>query len=101
MIQMTYQKKNGEIIRRTISSFSPYRIGDTNSYGWKVIDIKYNYNNKYYPKSEYDALVYKSLNRSRIISRYKRSFVKFYKELIYVVYLLLITRVFQIISSTM
>lgn len=99
MIQVTYLKRNGDEIRRTIEGYSPYRIGDINSYGWKVTDVKYKWkDNKYYTKSEYDRLVNRSIDKDRKISKYKRNIERVYKELAYLFYLLMIARVFQIIT---
>lgn len=98
MVQVTYQKRNGDIIRRTLEGYSPYRIGDINSYGWEVTDVKYKWKDKYYPRSEYDRLVNRSIDKHRKISSYKRKIEKVYKELIYIIYLLIIARVFQIIT---
>lgn len=99
MIQVTYQKRNGDTIRRTLEGYSPYRIGDINSYGWKVTDIKYKWGDKYYPRSEYDRLINRSIDKDRKISRYKRKIERIYKELAYLFYLLMIARVFQIITK--
>lgn len=100
MVQVTYIKRNGDTIRRTIGGYSPYKIGDTNSYGWKVIDIKYKWkDNKYYSRSEYDRLVNKSISLDKKIIQYKRNIQRVYKELVYLIYLLMIARVFQIITK--
>ena len=47
MVKTTYQKKNGEFIDKITCFNSTYKTGETNGYGWKVIDVKYLYNNKY------------------------------------------------------
>lgn len=44
----------------------PYKIGDTTSMCWKVLNIEYEYNNKYYSENEYNKLIQKD----------KRSLVK-------------------------
>ena len=100
MVQVTYVKRNGDILRRTIGGYTPYRIGDINSYGWKVTDVKYKWkDNKYYSRSEYDRLVNKSISLDRKIGKYKRTIERVYKELAYIFYLLMIARVFQIITK--
>ena len=100
MVQVTYVKRNGDILRRTIRGYTPYRIGDINSYGWKVTDVKYQWkDNKYYSRSEYDRLVNKSISLDRKISKYKRAIERVYKELAYIFYLLMIARVFQVITK--
>ena len=100
MVQVTYVKRNGDILRRTIEGYTPYRIGDINSYGWKVTDVKYKWkDNKYYSRSEYDRLVNKSISLNRKIIKYKRTIERVYKELAYILYLLIIARVFQVITK--
>lgn len=100
MVQVTYVKRNGDILRRTIEGYTPYRIGDINSYGWKVTDVKYKWkDNKYYSRSEYDRLVNKSISLDRKIGKYKRTIQRVYKELAYILYLLIIARVFQVITK--
>lgn len=56
MIKVTYQKKNGDIIERYNNKFISYKVGYINSYGWKVINIKYCYNGKYYDYNKYEKL---------------------------------------------
>ena len=100
MIQVTYLKRNGDILRRTIEGYTPYRIGDINSYGWKVTDVKYKWkDNKYYSRSEYDRLVNKAIDKNRKYYKYKRTIERVYKELAYILYLLIISRVFQVITK--
>lgn len=60
MIQITYQKRNGNIIKRLRKTLLPYKIGETTSMGWKVLNIEYEYNKKYYTHSEYNRLIYKN-----------------------------------------
>lgn len=43
-------------IRKTVL---PYKIGDTTSMGWKVLNIEYEYKDKYYPESKYNMLMQK------------------------------------------
>mgnify|MGYP006923307162 CR=1 FL=1 len=65
MIQMTYQKANGEIIQRIVNTYTPYNIGDTTSMGWYVKDKRYRYKNKYYSRADYDTLIDKSYKWNR------------------------------------
>lgn len=99
MIQVTYQKRNGEVIRRTIYGYSPYKIGDTNSYGWEVTDVKYKYNDKFYSKREYDLLTNREWVRRRRILKWKNTFYNVYKELAYCVILLILLRFFEVTSK--
>ena len=58
-MQITYQKRDGNIIQRYRNTMLPYKIGDETSMGWKVLNIEYEYNNKYYPEYKYHMLVHK------------------------------------------
>jgi hypothetical protein len=98
-MRMIYEKKNGDILQRTVTN-SPYKIGDVNAYGWKVIDIKYLYKDKYYSSSEYDNLMRKSWSKDRKISELKRKLTSVYKELIYIVMILILLRLYEVVSST-
>lgn len=63
MMQITYQKRDGTIMKRLRNTMLPYCVGDTTSMGWKVISIEYEYKNKYYPEYEYRNLIYQSKKR--------------------------------------
>lgn len=65
-MQITYEKRDGSILKRNRNTILPYNIGDTTSMGWKVLNIEYLYKNKYYPAYEY----------SRIIQNKKQSFIR-------------------------
>lgn len=60
MMQITYQKKNGSIMKRYRNTILPYSIGETTSMGWKVLNIEYKYNDKFYNQYDYCILVKKS-----------------------------------------
>ena len=55
-MQITYQKKDGSVMQRFRNTILPYKIGDTTSMGWKVLNIEYEYNNKYYPEYQYNII---------------------------------------------
>ena len=57
MMQITYQKSNGCIIQRQRNTPLQYKIGDITSMGWKVLNIEYEYNNKFYPEYKYNMLM--------------------------------------------
>lgn len=76
MIQITYQKNDGCIFQKHRNTILPYKIGDTTSMGWKVLNIEYEYNNKYYPEYEYNVLVYKN----RQISNKKKQIIELCKK---------------------
>ena len=67
MIQITYQKRDGSIMQRFRKTILPYKIGDITSMGWKVLNIEYEYNDKYYTYYEYNMLIHK--NKQRYIKR--------------------------------
>lgn len=80
MIQMTYQKSNGDIILREVL-YSRFKIGETTSMGWKVVDIKYKYKGKYYSRSEYDRLLDKEMKKDKQIMFIKRHLKQLFQEL--------------------
>ena len=77
-MQITYQKRDGCIFQRYRNTMIPYKIGDTTSMGWKVLNIEYEYNNKYYTQSEFNKLVHKDRERSL---KKRQSFNIFIKEI--------------------
>lgn len=76
MIQITYQKRDGSIFYRIRNTLLPYKIGDTTSMGWKVINIEYKYNNKYYKEYEYNRIIYKNKQRYFKIKKIKEFFIR-------------------------
>lgn len=68
MLQITYQKKDGCIFQRYRNTMIPYKIGDTTSMGWKVLNVEYEYENKYYPEQEYYTLIHRN-KQTRIKKR--------------------------------
>ena len=67
MMQITYQKRDGTTMKRLRNTMLPYSVGDTTSMGWKVINIEYEYKNKYYPEYEFRNLIYQS--KKKLIRR--------------------------------
>lgn len=59
MLLVTYQKENGCIIQRQRKTMLPYKIGDRTSMGWTVLNIEYQYKDKYYPEYKYHMLIQK------------------------------------------
>ena len=59
MVQITYQKSDGTIFKRQNKSEWVHDIGESTSMGWKVLEIEYEYNNKFYPKAEYEAIMHR------------------------------------------
>lgn len=67
VIQVTYQKQDGSVIQKLRKTMLPYKIGETTSMGWKVLNIEREYKNKYYPIHEYDIQMYK--NKQTLIKK--------------------------------
>lgn len=98
MIEMTYEKANGQIIRRIRNTFPDYKIGDRTSMGWKVVDIKYLYKKKYYHKKEYDNKINVSFRRSKKIREIERAITRVYRQIAYLVELIIIIQFIGIFS---
>lgn len=99
MTQIVYQKSNGEIIKRKLISYHTYRVGDINSYGWKVIEVLYNYRGKYYSKNDYYSILEKKEKKDKLIMKIKRNIVKIYTNLVYPVALLIMIRLLEVLSK--
>lgn len=83
MIQITYQKRNGSIIQRLRKTAPPYKIGDTTSMGWNVLNIEYEYKKNYYTYFEYNRLIYKD-KQKHIKNRHRKELcVKSINTLLY------------------
>jgi len=67
VLQVTYQKRDGCVIQKYRGTMLPYKIGETTSMGWKVLNIEFEYESKYYPEHEYNALLLK--NKQNFIKR--------------------------------
>lgn len=89
-MQITYQKRDGSIIQKFRKTMLPYQIGDETGMGWKVLNIEYEYNNKYYPKYQYESLMQKRLQRLYQKKHFKEVCIKYFKSLLYNIIMLLI-----------
>lgn len=98
MIEVTYKKKNGEIIKRYVSNDLYYRVGYINSYGWECIDIKYCYKGKYYPRDIYDKLQDRNYKISRLVYELKKKIFKSFEDIGRLFFLLILFR--MIVSAT-
>lgn len=92
MIKVTYQNKKGEIIEKYRQVYTTHTIGETTCWGWKVLDIKYSYNGKYYSMYDYDKIISKKIKREEKIYFFKKEVIKFNRQLINAVVLLLLIR---------
>lgn len=82
MIETIFEKRNGQIIRRIRNTFPSYKIGEETSMGWKVVDIRYRYKNKYYHRIEYDNKIDKSINRDKMIRKFRTTVSKIYRQVV-------------------
>lgn len=92
MIKITYQNKKGEIIEKYRQVYTTHIIGQTTCWGWKVLDIKYSYNGKYYSMYDYDKIISKKIKREEKIYFFKKEVIKFNRKLIYAMVLLIMIR---------
>ena len=99
MTQVIYQKANGDIIKRKMITYHTYRVGDVNSYGWKVIEVLYNYKGKYYSKNDYDSILYRKRKKDKLITSIKRNIIKIYNNLIYPIALLIMIRLLEVLAK--
>ena len=83
MIRITYQKNNGCIIQRTRNTILPYRIGETTSMGWKVLDIEYEYKNQYFPQYKYNILIQKDKQKLLKKKKTKEICIKEVRSILY------------------
>ena len=90
MMQITYQKRDGTTMKRLRNTMLPYSVGDTTSMGWKVINIEYEYKNKYYPEYEFRNLIYQSKKKLIRKQQIKEQIMIKTKSLLYNFIMLLI-----------
>lgn len=98
MIEVTYKKKNGDIIKRYVGNDLYYRVGYINSYGWECIDIKYCYKGIYYPRDIYYKLQERNYKMSRFLYELKKKFVRVCDDIGRLFFLLILFR--MIVSAT-
>ena len=82
-MQITYQKRDGSIIQKYRKTLPPYKVGETTSMGWKVLDIKYEYNGNYYPRTEYYMMLNKRKNKSIKAKQAKQLFAREVQKFLY------------------
>lgn len=83
MVQVTYQKNNGTVFKRYRYTTPSYKIGDITSMGWKVLNIEYEYNNKFYPEFEYYSIMHN--NKQKYIKRKqtRELYISEFKKIMY------------------
>lgn len=82
-MQITYRKNDGTIIQKYRKTVLPYNIGDMTSMGWIVLNIEYEYNNKFYPEYKYNILIEKDKKASTKKKEIKETCTKEAKTFIY------------------
>lgn len=82
-MQVTYQKRDGSIIQRIRNTALPYKIGDETSMGWIVLNIEYEYNNKYYPEYKYHMLVQERKQKYIKKQEMKKIYINHLRSLMY------------------
>ena len=82
-MQITYQKRDGSIMQKFRNTMLPYKIGDSTSMGWKVLNIEYEYKGKYYPEYQYNMLIYKNKQRYMKRKQFKEQCISKTKTLLY------------------
>ena len=89
---ITWQKPNGDIIERQVS-YNYYRIGDTNSYKWIIIDIKYWNGKKFCNGKEYNKYLHLESQKEKLVLSLKDNFTRAYKQFLYLISLMVFFRV--------
>ena len=95
VVQVTWQKKNGEIVERYLHLYSTFKIGECNAWGWRVINIKYYFKGKYYPYSEYYNLLNKIHKKEQNIALWRQKMASTYKSIYRLSFLLIFFRYFM------
>lgn len=99
MIQITYQKRNGEIFQRYRTTYCTYRVGDTTSMGWKVLDIKHKWGNNYYNYNEYCKLVDQAFEKDKRRYKMKTTLKNVFRNINQTMTFLILFRLFIILSN--
>lgn len=75
----------------------PYKIGDITSMGWKVLNIEYEYKNKYYQEYEYNMLIHKNKQKYVKKQQVKQLCIKEFKTLLYYIIGIIIINLIKIL----
>ena len=97
MIKTTYLKKNGEIVDRITYLRSGYKIGETNGNGWKVLDIKYKYNDCFYSFNEYNDILNKEWEKDKKKIQFTRNIKTIYKNINHILEFLILFKLLDIV----
>ena len=92
MMQITYQKKDGSILQRYRKTTPSYKIGETTSMGWKLLNIEYKYKDQYYTEEKYNILRQREMKKFIQKERAKALFSKEMRIFIHYLIALIILR---------
>lgn len=98
MIEVTYKKRNGDIIKRYVKNELYYRVGYVNSYGWECIEIKHYYKGYYYPSEMYEKLLERDYKASRFLYNLKKKIFRSCDDIGRLFFLLILFR--MIVTAT-
>ncbi len=96
-MRITYQKRDGCVMERFRSTIPPYKIGDSTSMGWKVLNIEYEYNGNYYSEYDYNKLIQKAKETSIKRKHLREKIVKELKTLLYYFIVIIIYNLIKIL----
>lgn len=97
MIQVTYQKRDGSIIYRLRNSIPPYRIGESTSMGWTVMNIEYKYKDKFYSEYDLSMIIYKKRQLFLKKQKIKELFLKEIKTILYYIIIMILLNLINIL----
>lgn len=85
-----YKKGNGNIIERKRSTLPEHEVGEYTSMGWKILDIKYLFNDEVYNTyNEYRNAIKKFYKYDYIKRKISRSIKKNVWKLMFILYSIL------------
>jgi len=96
VIQMIYQKANGQLVFRIRTTIPPYKIGDRTSMGWIVKDIRYKYKDKFLTRHDFDVAIDNDWKKDKKKKQIKENLLNLYKYIVYSTSLLLLFRLFEL-----
>lgn len=101
MMQITYQKRDGSIIKRQRKTEPSFRIGQETSMGWKVLNVEYELNNKYYSSTDYYSMLHQ--NKQRFIRKQKNKelYMNNFRTLMYYCAAVVIVNLLKYILETL
>lgn len=100
MVQITYQKNDGCIFQRKRTTMLPYKVGDTTSMGWKVLNIEYLYKDKFYPLYKYNILVENDKQKLKRTNKTKEIFKNEIKNFFYCFVVVIVISFLKIFFGT-